>query len=75
MLSGNFYGSEIWHGIFLGLHFRPGIFFGFYLNSDGFFFFSVAQRHDGCVSCTLRPINAKKIAPVLHIMFRGQLVA
>ena len=39
------------------------------------FFFSVEQRHDGCVSRTLRPINAKKIAPVLHIMFRGQLVA
>ena len=39
------------------------------------FFFSVEQRHDGCVSRTLRPINAKKIAPVLHIMFRGHLVA
>ena len=37
-------------------------------------FFSVEQRHDGCVSRTLRPINAKKIAPVLYIMFRGQLV-
>ena len=38
-------------------------------------FFSVEQRHDGCVPRTLRPINAKKIPPVLHIIFRGQLVA
>jgi len=29
MLSGNFYGLEIWHGIFLGLNFGPGIFLGF----------------------------------------------
>ena len=25
MLSGNFYGLKIWHGIFLGLNFGPGI--------------------------------------------------
>ena len=29
MLSGNFYGSEIRHGIFWGLNFGPGIFLGF----------------------------------------------
>ena len=29
MLSGNFYGSEIRHGIILGLNFGPGIFLGF----------------------------------------------
>ena len=29
MLSGNFYGLEIWHGIFWGLNFGPGIFLGF----------------------------------------------
>ena len=29
MLSGNFYGSEIQHGIFLVLNFGPGIFLGF----------------------------------------------
>ena len=29
MLSGNFKGSEIWHGIFWGLVFGPGIFWGF----------------------------------------------
>ena len=29
MLSGNFYGLEIWHGIFGGLNFGPGIFLGF----------------------------------------------
>ena len=29
MLSGNFYGLEIRHGIFWGLNFGPGIFLGF----------------------------------------------
>ena len=55
MLSGNFYGSEIWHGIFLGLHFRPGIFFGFYLNPDGFIFFqSLKDMTDVCLALYAR---------------------
>ena len=42
-LKFNIYGSEIWHGIFLGLIFGPGIFFGFvesprdFLGFDFFF--------------------------------------
>ena len=31
MLSGNFYGLEIWFGILGGLNFGPGIFWGFCL--------------------------------------------
>ena len=64
---------------FLGVTFLCRGFFRFYLKPWGFFIylfiFSVEQRRDVCVSRTLRPINAKKIAPVLHIIFRGQLVA
>ena len=37
ILSGNFYGLEIWHEIFLGLTFGPGIFFFF-------FFFGVCLK-------------------------------
>ena len=29
MLSGNFYGPEIWHGIFWQLNLGPGTFWGF----------------------------------------------
>ena len=79
VISFNAFWKFLWLGNlawdFLGVTFSSRDFFGFYLNPEGFFFFSVEQRHDGCVSRTLRPINAKKIAPVLHIMFRGHLVA
>ena len=37
MLSGNFQGSEIRHGIFWGLIFGPGIFLGFVGNPKDFF--------------------------------------
>ena len=37
MLSGNFYGTEIQHGIFGGLNFGPGIFWGFCLKPKGIF--------------------------------------
>ena len=48
MLSGNFYGLEIWHGIFLGLHaFSSRDFFGFYLNPEGFFFFQSSKDMTG----------------------------
>ena len=36
MLCGNFYGSEIQHGIFWGLTFGPGIFWGM-LEAPGIF--------------------------------------
>ena len=37
MLSGNFYGSEIWHGIFGGVKFWSRDFLGFCLKPKGFF--------------------------------------
>ena len=78
VISFNAFQKFLWLGNlawdFLEVTFSSRDFFGFYLKPLGIFF-SVEQRHDGCVSCTLRRINAKKIAPVLHIMFRGQLVA
>ena len=79
VISFNAFWKFLWLGNlawdFLGVTFSSRDFFWVLFEPRRIYFFSVAQRHDGCVSCTLRPINAKKIAPVLHIMFRGQLVA
>ena len=39
ILWGDFYGLEIWHGIFGGLNFGPGTFFGFCLKPKVFWGF------------------------------------
>ena len=39
MLSGNFFGTEIWHGIFWGFNFGPQFLGGFVRSPRDFFFF------------------------------------
>ena len=67
MLSGNFYGLEIRHGIFWGLNFRPGIFLGFVWSPGIFFWVFIFASILSSLSLEIRGTPPWEIGEVTHL--------